>query len=96
MSEDISIAEVRHMAQLSRLIIDANEEKLFAHQFGQIIGHMNVLNQVNTEGIEPLYSPCQYVAPTREDETYELRTRQEILSNAPETDGEHFLVPRIV
>lgn len=96
MTADLSIETVRHMAKLSRLIIDEGEEKLFAHQFGQIVGHMNVLNQVDTTGIEPLYNPCQHAGATRADEACNLRTCQEMLANAPETDGACFLVPRIV
>lgn len=96
MSKEISIDEVRHMARLSRLVLGEEEEKLLAVQLGSIIGHMNVLNIVPTDGIEPLYSPARHPAFTREDESVNMRSRKEILANAPETDGESFIVPRIV
>lgn len=96
MSKEISIDEVRHMAQLSRLVLKEEEEKLLAVQLGSIIQHMNVLNSVPTDGVEPLYSPAQHKALTREDTATNTRTHKDILANAPETDGESFIVPRIV
>ena len=92
----VSIEEVRHMAALSRLAVTEEEERLFARQFGNILAHMALLSSVDTEGVEPLYSPLAHAAATRPDEAANLRTRAEVLANAPETDGEYFIVPRIV
>lgn len=96
MSEKISRSEVRHMALLSRLDINEEEEILFCRQFGAILDHMNILATVDTENIEPLYNPLHDLGMTRLDIANDLRTRSEILSNAPETDGECFIVPKIV
>ena len=92
----VSREEVRHMAALSRLAVTEEEERLFARQFGDILAHMALLSKVDTEGVEPLYSPLAHAAATRPDEAANLCTRAEILANAPETDGEYFIVPRIV
>ena len=92
----VSREEVRHMAALSRLAVMEEEERLFARQFGEILGHMDRLSRVDTEGVEPLYSPLEHAAATRPDESLQRRERAEILANAPETDGEYFVVPRIV
>ncbi len=96
MNREIGIAEVRHLARLSRLVLTEDEEKLLAGQFGQIIGHMDLLNSVDTTAVEPLYSPAMHKSMNREDESRDIRTQEEILVNAPETDGEYFIVPRIV
>lgn len=96
MEKEISVEEVRHMAWLSRLAINAEEELLFARQFQKILGHMEVLNNVDTSDVEPLYSPLDIPSATRQDNADNLRSRCEILANAPETDGEAFIVPRIV
>ena len=92
----VSREEVRHMAALSRLAVTEEEERLFARQFGDILAHMALLSRVDTEGVEPLYSPHAHAAATRPDEAANLRGRAEVLANAPETDGEYFVVPRIV
>lgn len=88
--------EVRHMATLSRLAVTEEEERLFARQFRDILAHMALLSRVDTEGVEPLYCPLAHAAATRPDEAANRRMRAEILANAPESDGEYFVVPRIV
>lgn len=88
--------EVRHMAALSRLVLSEAEEETFREQFSQILAHMDCLAQVDTTGVEPLYSPIPEDATTRQDVAHNERTREQILANAPETNGEAFVVPRIV
>ena len=92
----ISREEVSHMAALSRLNVNEEEQALFARQIGDILAYMDVLARVDTSAVEPLYSPAQHPGPLREDEAAHRRTRAEVLSNAPEADGEYFIVPRIV
>ena len=94
--KEVSAEEVLHMASLSRLKVDEEELRLFCRQFSQILEHMNILASVDTEGIEPCYSPVFYSAPLREDYMDNKRTSKEILANAPETDGQYFIVPRII
>lgn len=96
MPKTISIEEVRHLAQLSRLVVNAEEEKLFSRQFADILGHVEILARIETDDVEPLYSPILHPGWLRDDIECDIRTRAEILANAPETDGESFVVPRIV
>lgn len=95
-SHEISREEVLHMARLSRLKVNERELEMFRVQFARILGHMDMLARVDTEGVEPLYSPVCRQAHNRPDKADNRRTREEILSNAPDTDGEYFIVPRIV
>ena len=87
---------VRHMAMLSRLSLKEEEVKLFGRQFATILGYMNILAEVNTEGVEALYSCASNAGHERRDIADNIRSREEILANAPETDGECFMVPRII
>lgn len=87
---------VAHMAVLARLDIDASTQERFTRQFVDILGYMEVLRGVDTEGVEPLYSPVQHGKASREDVVRNCRTREQILENAPEQDGRYFVVPRIV
>lgn len=84
------------MASLSRLDIDEDELRLFCGQFTRILDYMGILEGVNTEGVEPCYSPVFHSAPLREDHMDNKRSAREILANAPETDGQYFIVPRII
>lgn len=87
---------VHHMAQLSRLVLTDSETEKFARQFASILDYMAVLEKVDTDGVEPLYTCVFQKAEDRKDEAINRRTREEILANAPETDGECFIVPRII
>ena len=95
-NKTISLEEVAHMATLSRLSVSEEEQTLFARQMGDILAYMDVLARVDTKDVEPLYSPAQHPGPQREDVSARRRERSEVLSNAPEADGEYFIVPRIV
>lgn len=95
-NKTISREEVAHMATLSRLSVSSEEQSLFARQFGDILGYMDVLAQVDTSAVEPMYNPVQHAFSGREDTAARRREREEILANAPEADGEYFMVPKIV
>ncbi|MDD6181724.1 MAG: Asp-tRNA(Asn)/Glu-tRNA(Gln) amidotransferase subunit GatC [Desulfovibrionaceae bacterium] len=93
---DISTAEVAKMARLARLDVPAERQELFARQFGDILSYMDILAQVDTAGVEPLYSPVLHASNPRPDAAENRRERAEVLGNAPEQDGQYFIVPRIV
>ncbi len=92
----ITTKQVAAIARLARLELDEDKQALFAGQFAQILEHMDTLNHVDTSSVEPLYSPVQHTLAYRSDEARAQRTRQQILSGAPQEDGEFFIVPRIV
>ena len=92
----ISREDVLHMAGLCRLAIDEADVDRFAGQLSNIVAYMDVLNEVDTTGVEPLYSTAEHPVLYRRDEASHARTREEILSNAPERDENYFIVPRIV
>lgn len=92
----ISIDEVAKVAGLARLNLEPEKVQQFAAQFNDILGYIQKLNELDTTGVEPLYSPVTHGTVFREDEVRQEFSREEILGNAPETDGSYFIVPRIV
>ncbi len=92
----ITIHDVQNMAKLARLELSPETEELFAKQFVDIINHMQILVEVDTKGIEPMYSPSMQNTPLRNDEAFPRVERHELLQNAPKSDGQYFVVPRIV
>lgn len=95
----LAIAKLARIDLVRGLSPEEAEKKLalFASQFNDIVALMDTLKDVDTEGVEPLYWPL--MAPTaslREDEAARRNTREELLRNAPEQDGQFFIVPRIV
>lgn len=96
---------VRAVANLARINLteglspEEAEKTLdrFAGQFADIVKLMDTLAEVDTTGVEPLYQPLAFTpAPPREDVARRLRTREEVLANAPEQDNGFFVVPKIV
>lgn len=92
----ITKAEVRDVAKLARLELDEEKLELFANQFNEILNYMELLGELDTEDVEPLYSPVHHETRMRDDEPRKDYTREDILSNAPEADGRFFIVPKIV
>lgn len=92
----LCVTDLDHLCRLARLAPDGAAREHFASQCSDILAYMDKLAEVDTEGVEPLYSPVDHADAFREDAALRIRTREEILANAPDTDGEFFVVPRIV
>jgi aspartyl-tRNA(Asn)/glutamyl-tRNA(Gln) amidotransferase subunit C len=84
------------IARLSRLEISPEQATVLAGQMDDILGYMDKLNELDTASVEPMYTPVDQGATLRPDEVRKDFSRRDILRNAPETDGEYFIVPRIV
>ncbi|MDR1659908.1 MAG: Asp-tRNA(Asn)/Glu-tRNA(Gln) amidotransferase subunit GatC [Desulfovibrio sp.] len=92
----VSRDDVLKMAALSRLQPTEDEQALFARQFQDILGYMDILASVDTEGVEPLYSVAMHGGLLRDDAAEAGLDREDALSNAPLRNDGCFVVPRIV
>jgi len=92
----ISSEEVAKVARLARLELSQDKIDQYASQLGDILGYMDKLAELDTANVEPMYTPVDQVSVMREDVVTKDCTREDILKNAPETDGAFFIVPRIV
>lgn len=92
----ISSEEVAKVARLARLDLPQDKVEQYAAQLGDILGYMDKLAELDTASVEPMYSPVDQVSVMRDDVVKKDYAREEILKNAPETDGAFFIVPRIV
>ncbi|MCS7016346.1 MAG: Asp-tRNA(Asn)/Glu-tRNA(Gln) amidotransferase subunit GatC [Gemmatales bacterium] len=88
--------EVRWVAHLARLECAEEEIKLFTAQLNEIVAYVNQLQEVNTEGVEPL-SHCLPISNVfRADEPGVSLTVDEALKNAPARKGEFYSVPAVL
>ena len=85
-----------HIAELARLNPEPAVLDLFGQQCMQILDYIEVLGEVDTAEVEPLYSPLEQADAFRPDAAEARNQRAAMLDNAPETDGAFFIVPRIV
>ena len=95
-SARITPDDVAKIAKLARL--DPNPEQIarYARQMAGILDYMDVLDSVDTSRVEPMYSPVAGETVFREDSVQPSASQEEILANAPDTDGKYFIVPKTV
>ena len=91
----ITIKDVEHVAKLARLELTEDEKELFTHQLGDVLAHVEKMNAVDTTNIDPMNHPIDFVNVMREDNKIYENTREELMSNAPDVEGEFFKVPKI-
>lgn len=95
-ADAFSTEQLTGIAELARLTLAPEQHAELAAQFASILSYVDMLNSVNTDTVEPLYSPSLHTPPVRVDEARATLTKQELFANAPETDGDFFIVPKIV
>lgn len=87
---------VDHICGLSQLELQTEEKQDMTAQLEQIVAYMDVLNELDTTGIEPMSHVFPLKNVLREDEELPSQDRAELLACAPASDGEAFLVPKAV
>lgn len=87
---------IDHLARLSRLEF-TNQEKLeLKSDLQKIANFMDILGEVDTEGVEPLTHISQAVNITREDKVTMTITSEQALQNATHTNEQFFKVPKVI
>ena len=92
----ISLEEVRHIAALARLEFTPEEEKALSQEMSVVLAYMDTLNELNTDGVEPMTHVMDLEGVVRDDEVLHTIGAEEALKNAPDTDGEYFRVPKVI
>ncbi len=92
----ISREEVLRIAKLARLSLSDEEITLYTYQLGDILNYVQKLNELDVEAVEPMKHVLDMVNVLREDKNLPSLSREDVLNNAPEHDGEFFKVPRVL
>jgi aspartyl-tRNA(Asn)/glutamyl-tRNA(Gln) amidotransferase subunit C len=87
---------VDKIAHLARLELAAGEKQEMIKDMNKILGFMDKLNEVNTDGVEPLVYMTNEVNVLREDVIKQEVSHEEALQNAPEHDENYFLVAKVI
>ena len=96
MAETLDAEKVRKVAVLARLKLSEAEVSDYVSKLGSVLKYVDTLNEVHTDGVEPLVHAIELSNVFRADEVRESLSREAALSNAPKTDGTYFLVPQIL
>ena len=87
---------VDKLANLSKLEFDAIGKQAIKEDLNKILNFMEKLNELDTEGVEPLIYINEEINVFRTDEVNYPITRKEALSNVPIKDSEYIKVPKFV
>lgn len=92
----ISEEQVRHVALLARLALSDEQVSSLGHELNSILGHIDTIQNLDLEGVEPTAHPLETVNSMRADVVKPCLPRELALKNAPDTDGTAFVIPQIV
>ena len=87
---------VDHIAQLAKLTFSPDEKEQIKRDLGRIINFVDKLNEVDTEGVEPLIYMNEHEDNLRDDIVDNVVSQQEALSNAPLKDSDYIKVPKVL
>ena len=88
--------EVRRIATLANLEFSGEEIDRFTQQFNSILEYVARLNALDTSAIEPTAHVGSGSHALRDDALVPSISREDALANAPDSDGAHFKVPRVI
>lgn len=95
----LTIREVEKIAELANLKFTVEELRRFVEQFQEILDYVDLLQAVPGEDVQPTYHAVQEAAletPLRQDNVKASFSAATALSNAPDSDEDHFRVPAVI
>jgi len=92
----VNIEQVRHIAKLARIAMSDAEVEALVPELNAIIGWVEQLAAVDTDGVEPLTAVIDLKLRLREDKVTDGNVRDAVLANAPEAEHGFFAVPKVI
>jgi aspartyl-tRNA(Asn)/glutamyl-tRNA(Gln) amidotransferase subunit C len=92
----ISADDVRKVAELARLELPESQIATYTTQLERILDYVGHLQQVDTEGVPPTTRAVEVVNVTRPDTVETTDSREELLNQAPQREGDFYRVPKIL
>jgi aspartyl-tRNA(Asn)/glutamyl-tRNA(Gln) amidotransferase subunit C len=93
---NIDRATVERVAALAKLSFSEQEKEKIQAEMNKIVSFFEKLDQVDTEGVEPLIFMTDEVNAFREDNAFTEITKEQALKNAPQKDSDYFKVPKVM
>ena len=92
----ITPEEVAHVAQLARLRLSPAQSERLTGQLNDILNAMDKLNQLDTSGVPATSHALELTGALRQDQARPSLEQEKALANAPASDGQSFVVPRVL
>ena len=87
---------VRHVAKLARIAMSDAEIDALVPELNQILGWVDQLAEVDTDGVEPLTAVIEQKLRLRDDVVTDGDVREAVLLNAPDAQHGFFAVPKVI
>ncbi|MDF1543958.1 MAG: Asp-tRNA(Asn)/Glu-tRNA(Gln) amidotransferase subunit GatC [bacterium] len=88
--------EIKRIAALARLQLSENDLEKLSHDLTVVVDYFEQMTEVDTTGVEPRGQSVGTSGELREDVVKPSLSQKEALANAPESDGDFFLVPKVM
>jgi aspartyl-tRNA(Asn)/glutamyl-tRNA(Gln) amidotransferase subunit C len=92
----VDIVTVKRVARLARIAVSEEDASRMAGELNTILGFVEQLNEVDVTGVEPMTSVIPMAMKKRQDAVTDGNKAADIVANAPATDENFFLVPKVV
>jgi aspartyl-tRNA(Asn)/glutamyl-tRNA(Gln) amidotransferase subunit C len=92
----VNTEQVRHIAKLARIAMSDAEVEAMVPELNNILGWVEQLAEVNTDGVEPLTAVIEQKLRLRDDAVTDGNIRDAVLANAPEAQHGFFAVPKVI
>lgn len=94
--ERITSDEVKHLSVLARVGMTDEEIECMRDQLSHILENIDVLNQIDTEGLEPTVHSVVMDSVMREDEPTPSSSVDDVMANAPDREEQHIRVRAVL
>lgn len=87
---------IKYLEKLARITLTEDEEKKVGNELQDILTYIDMLNELDTDGVEAMSHCFPVTNVMREDEVQPSMSVDEIVANAPESQDGCFVVPKTV
>ncbi|MGV3652189.1 MAG: Asp-tRNA(Asn)/Glu-tRNA(Gln) amidotransferase subunit GatC [Devosia sp.] len=92
----VDAATVKRIGRLARIRIEENEVETYRGELNAILGFVAQLDEVEVEGVEPMTSVTPMAVRRRDDRVTDGNYAEAVVANAPLTEDNFFMVPKVV
>lgn len=92
----VDLATVKRVARLARIAVSEEDAERMTGELNGILGFVAQLDEVNVAGVEPLTSIIPMALRRREDMVTDGAKVEDIIANAPASEENFFVVPKVV
>jgi aspartyl-tRNA(Asn)/glutamyl-tRNA(Gln) amidotransferase subunit C len=89
-------ATTQKVARLARIRLEEGEDEKYTNELNGILQWIDMLGEVDTDGVEPLANVANIDLKLREDKVSDGGIQKDVLANAPESLQGYFVVPKVI